>query len=59
MRNNMIDWIKSERAIYEAKQVIEREGAHPLLTEATILLTQAQGKVAEWVELTTEALKEK
>lgn len=41
----------AETAIFTAKQVVEAAGAHPLLTEATILLSQAQDKVADYVDL--------
>ncbi len=50
-RNRMDLWTAGEKAIAEAHHIVECLGAHPLLTEAGVLLMQAQGKVADWVEL--------
>lgn len=41
----------AELAIRDAVHAVEAAGAHLLLTEAVILLTQAQSKVADFVEL--------
>ena len=41
----------AELAIRAAVHAIEDAGAHPLLTEAGNLLLQAQGLVADFVEL--------
>lgn len=41
----------AERAIYDAVQVVEAAGAHPLLTDAVNLLQQARAKVADFVDL--------
>jgi hypothetical protein len=40
----------AELAIYEAMQAVEKAGAHPLLTDAVILLGQARDKVADFVD---------
>ena len=51
-RRRRIDlWTRAERAINEALQTVEAAGAHTLLTEAVVLLDQAQNKVADFVEL--------
>lgn len=53
-RRNRIDLqTPAEAAIRAAIQVVEAAGAHPLLTDAVILLCQAQEKVADFVELPT------
>lgn len=39
-----------EKAIHDARQVIENMGADALLTEAVILLNQAQEKVADYID---------
>ena len=41
----------AERQISDAHDTVEALGAHPLLTDAVILLSDAQRKVAEWVDL--------
>ncbi len=41
----------AERAIYDAVQVVESAGCHPLLTDAVNLLQQARAKVADFVDL--------
>ena len=41
----------AEAAIRIAIVAVEAAGAHPLLTDATILLQQAREKVADFVEL--------
>jgi hypothetical protein len=43
-------WTAAERAIHDALRVVEGLGAHPLLTEASNLLSQAQNKVADFIE---------
>lgn len=52
-RRNRLDknW-PEELKIWEAIQAVEGMGAHPLLTEAVVLLSQAKDKVADWIELT-------
>lgn len=40
----------AELAIREAVHAVEMTGAHPLLTDAVILLDQARGKVADYVD---------
>lgn len=52
-RRHRIDkFTASEQAIWAAKQLIEQAGAHPLLTDATNLLSRAQEKVADYIDLT-------
>jgi hypothetical protein len=41
----------AELSIFNAMQEVEKAGAHPLLTDAVILLGQARDKVADFVEL--------
>lgn len=41
----------AELAIRKAVEAVEAAGAHPLLTEAVVLLDQARDKVADFVEL--------
>lgn len=41
----------AETAIRNAMLAVEDAGAHPLLTDAVILLGQAKDKVADFVEL--------
>jgi hypothetical protein len=41
----------AELAIRDAVQAVEKAGAHPFLTDAVNLLHQAQGKVADFVEI--------
>jgi hypothetical protein len=51
-RRNDIDLMSStEKAIWEVKGRVEAMGAHPLLTDATVLLSQAQDKVADYLEM--------
>ena len=40
----------AERAIHDAKHAVEAAGAHPLLTDAVVLLAKAQEKVADFVD---------
>ena len=40
----------AEKAINDAIQVVEAAGAHPLLTDAVILLDKAREKVADFVD---------
>ena len=40
----------AEKAIYDAVGEVEKAGAHPLLTEAVILLQKARDKVADYVD---------
>lgn len=41
----------AEKAISEAINAVEKAGAHPLLTDAVMLLAEAKEKVADFVEL--------
>lgn len=50
-RGNMLLWTPAEKAIYDTMQLVEDAGAHPFLTEAVTLLSQARDKVADFVEL--------
>jgi hypothetical protein len=50
-RRNRVDLMSlAELAIRAAVQVVERAGAHPLLTDAVNLLAEAQTKVADYVD---------
>lgn len=50
-RRNRIDLATPlERVIREARAAVESGPAHPLLTEASMLLEQALDKVADWVK---------
>ena len=50
-RRNRIDlFTPAEAAIYAAVQAVEEAGAHPLLTDAVVLLQQAREKVADYVD---------
>ena len=50
-RRRRIDLLTpAEKAIRDALVAVEEVGADPLLTEAVILLGQAQEKVADFVE---------
>ena len=53
-RARMDLYTPAEKAIREAVNAVELAGAHPILTEAVILLGQAQEKVADFVELEDE-----
>lgn len=51
-RRNRVDlYSPAETAISEAMLAVEKAGAHPLLTDAVVLLAQAREKVADFVEL--------
>ncbi len=51
-RRNCIDHYTSEElALREAIFAVERMGAHPLLTEAVMLIGAAKDKVSDFVEL--------
>lgn len=49
MRNNMQKWCPAEKACYAAAQEVENMAAHPLLTDAVILLGQARDKIGEYI----------
>ncbi|MBD1864302.1 MULTISPECIES: hypothetical protein [Trichocoleus] len=51
-RRSRVDLLApAELAIHEAMIAVENAGAHPLLTEAVLLLGQAKNKVADHIEL--------
>lgn len=55
MRRIRIDQnTNAELKIREALKAVEAVGAHPLLTDAVVLLQQARGKVADYVDLQLE-----
>ena len=58
-RNDMRRWIPAEKAIHDAVQAVEEVGAHPLLTDAVVLLGQAKDKLGDYVDSVgeTEALR--
>ena len=49
-RNQMQQWCEAERAIQDAVQAVENMAADPRLTSAQILLGQARGLVADYVD---------
>jgi hypothetical protein len=51
-RNRVDHWIPAEKEIHDVTQTVEHLGAHPLLTDAVNLLSQARAKVADWAEET-------
>lgn len=44
-------YTEAEKAIWAAISAVESAGAHPLLTDAVVLLAQAKEKVADHAEL--------
>jgi len=50
-RDRMDLYTPAEKAIRKAMEAVEGAGAHPLLTDAINLLSQAHDKVADFVEL--------
>lgn len=51
-RRNYIDQMTSgELAIRDAIIAVEKVGAHPLLTDAVVLLGQAKDKVSDYIDL--------
>ena len=59
-RRSRIDlYTPAEKAINDALEVVESTGAHPLLTDAVVLLGEAQDKVADFVELQPEHTTDK
>lgn len=50
-RNDLSLMTPAELKIREAVLAVEAAGCHPLLTDAVVLLGQAQDKVADFVEL--------
>lgn len=53
-RAHLENMTAAERAIYDAQAAVERAGADPLLTEASILLSKARDKVADFVDAQPE-----
>lgn len=51
-RSNMLRWIPAEKATSDLTQQVESLGAHPLLTDAVVLLSQVRDKIADWAEQT-------
>lgn len=49
-RVNLHEFTPAEKAIYKAASEVEKMGADVLLTDAVILLQQAQDKVADYVD---------
>jgi hypothetical protein len=54
-RNRTDRYTPAEHAIRAAILAVEEMGAHTLLTEAVVLLAEAQEKVADFVELPDQA----
>lgn len=49
-RNRMDLWSPAERAIFEAIQAVESVGAHPLLTQAVVMLGKARDRVSDFID---------
>lgn len=50
-RRSRIDlFTPAETAIFQAMQAVEEAGAHPLLTDAVLLLQRAKDKVSDYVD---------
>lgn len=49
-RNRVDHWTPVEKQINDALQAVEALGAHPRLTDAVVLLSQARDAVADFVE---------
>jgi len=49
-RNRVNEMTAAELAIRSAIQIVECSGCHPFLTDAVVLLGQAQEKVADYVD---------
>ncbi len=52
-------WTPAEKAIKDAVEAVEIVGAHPLLTEAVILLQKAFDKLADYTDGNTSELDQK
>ncbi len=50
-RQDILLFSPAEQKLYDMVHYVESLGAHPLLTDAVILLTHARSKIADWVEL--------
>lgn len=51
-RRNRLDLnTPAEKAIFSAMQEVEKAGAHPLLTEAVILLGKAKDLISDYVDM--------
>jgi len=51
-RNDILRMTAAEKAIHHAMIDVENLGAHPLLTDAVVLLEQARNKVADYIDST-------
>lgn len=49
-RVDMLRWCDAEKAIQTATDVVEQMPADPALTDAVVLLAQARGRVADYVD---------
>lgn len=49
-KNNLEVMSDEEKAIYDVIRAVEAVGAHPLLTDAVVLLSQAKDKLGEYVD---------
>ena len=47
-RGRMDQWIPEERMIFDALAEVENLGAHPMLTDAVCLLSDAKRTLADW-----------
>lgn len=53
-RIRLDQFVPAETAIHYAAELVEAMPAHPLLTDAVVLLQQARAKVADFVDLQPE-----
>jgi len=49
-RCDLLQNTPEELAIRNCVEVVERLGAHPLLTDTVVLLSDARNKLADWVD---------
>lgn len=50
-RDQLLSFTPAELVLFDAVKVVEEAGAHPLLTDALLLVQQARAKVADFVDL--------
>lgn len=54
-RRNRIDLLTNrEQLLRQAQQAVEEAGAHPLLTDASVLIGEARERLADFEELEDE-----
>lgn len=50
-RNQLLSFTPAELVLFDAVSAVEAAGAHPLLTDAVLLLAQSRTKIADFVDL--------